>query len=135
MTAANGSTVHLSRSTPTTSMCPMISTGFFDPFPFSTATSDPRPGAGSKRCVSIPAARIVLSRYFATGSSLPGGFVVFMRIIACRCSSVSLLAEDQSGSWASTGTDESVMARATMEARKKGIRVPEASGFPVAGED
>jgi hypothetical protein len=51
-----------SRSTPTTSMCPMSTTGRRLPFPLSRATSAARPGAGSKRCVSIPAALKTLSR-------------------------------------------------------------------------
>ena len=70
-------------------MCAMMRTGRLLPLPFNRATSAPRPGVGSKSCVSIPAALSVLSRYRATGISLPGGFTVFMRIIACRCASVS----------------------------------------------
>ena len=59
---ANGSTLQCSRSTPTTSMWPMTTTGRLLPFPLMRATSAARPAVGSNRCVSIPAALRVLSR-------------------------------------------------------------------------
>src|SRR5207247_1356868 len=52
---------------------------------------------GSSRVVSIPSSASALSRYFASGSSLPGGFVVSNRMIACSLETVSASTAVQSG--------------------------------------
>ncbi len=84
-------------------MCAIRMTGFLLPFPFTRAMNAARPGAGSKICVSTPAAVSTLSRYFATCISFPGGFTVLMRISRWRCSTVCGRTRSQSGSCAMTG--------------------------------
>src|SRR6266542_980511 len=70
-------------------MCASRITGRFEPFPGSRATSWARPGDGSKRCDEIPSFSKIPARNCASGSSLPGGFVVSKRI-SCRSSMTTL---------------------------------------------
>ncbi len=83
VTAPNGSTVHLSRSTPTTSVC-AISSNAFDGYLnvelFSRATKALRPGDSGSSSAVIPSFCNTAAMYFAAASSLPGGLVVLILI-------------------------------------------------------
>ena len=54
LTAPKGSTVHLSRCTPTTSVCPMISKGRFFPVPLMRATRLARAGSSANSWQGMP---------------------------------------------------------------------------------
>ena len=83
----SGSTVHDARSTPTTSMCAMSSSGFFAPVPRIRATRLPRPGADSMISDATPhsASAAFTRRQTAVSFALAfpdpgaGGLMVSMR--------------------------------------------------------
>src|ERR1700688_1333181 len=82
MTAANGSTVHLDRSTPTTSMWATSNNAFEGSATaelFKRATSALRPGARSSISDWMPSFSRICARYLAMACSLPGGLVVLVR--------------------------------------------------------
>src|SRR3984893_311951 len=83
ITAANGSTVHFDRSTPTTSMC-ATNNNAFDGSAIAElrrrATRALRPGARSSISDWMPSFSRTCARYFAVACSFPGGFVVLVRI-------------------------------------------------------
>src|SRR6202166_448348 len=85
MTAANGSTVHLDRSTPTTSMWATSNNAFEGSATaelFKRATSALRPGARSSISDWMPSFSRICARYLAIACSLPGGVVVLVRTIS-----------------------------------------------------
>jgi hypothetical protein len=82
MTALNGSTVHLLRSTPTTSMCATSNNareGSAIAVLRTRAMTALRPGVNSKISGEIPSFSKIAATYFAAASSFPGGFVVLIR--------------------------------------------------------
>src|SRR5687768_15045077 len=103
MTPSNGSKLHLSASTPTTSMCAISSTGPRAPVPRSLATSAARPGDGSMSFASIPSRARIDASSRARYTSLPGGFTVTMRMHRCRLAMISPRTASQSGSIAGAG--------------------------------
>src|SRR6478609_10858239 len=116
MVAENGSMVHLSRSTPTTSRWPISSSGFFLPLPFSRATILPRPGADSKICAGIPSAASTPLMYSAARVSLPGGLLVSILTSSLRNFTASVWAAAKSG--ADCAHDSPARTKTTDTARK-----------------
>src|SRR5580658_6327597 len=93
MVAAKGSTVHLDLSTPTTSMCATrrrARDGSGMAALRRRATSALRPGARSRNSEVIPSFVRMAATYFAAACSLPGGFVVSMRMRSASQPSASL---------------------------------------------
>src|SRR5579859_1015509 len=83
ITAPKGSTDHLDLSTPTTSMCATNSTardGSGMAALRRRATNALRPGERSKNSDGIPSLVRMPAMYLAAACSLPGGFVVSMRM-------------------------------------------------------
>src|SRR5580704_944958 len=104
MVAAKGSTVHLARSTPTTSMCATRMSareGSATAELRRRATTEVRPGATGSSSAAMPSFCRIAKRYFAAACSFPGGLVVLILIRSWSQTLASPVSEvrSPSGDW------------------------------------